>query len=79
MYTGPGADHLNTVFADCLVKYIDVLGRKGWCRTALEFCKLLLGLGPQNDSHGVLLRIDYYAIRAKEYEYILKLIDNFAN
>jgi hypothetical protein len=79
LYTGPRADHLNNVFGDCLVKYIDALGRKGCCRTALEYCKLLLGLGPQNDTHGVLLRIDYYAIRAKEYDYILKLVDNFAN
>jgi len=69
---GPGADNLNTVFGDCLVKYIDVLGRKGCCRTALEFCKLLLGLNPKDDTHGVLLRIDYYANRAKESEYLLE-------
>lgn len=67
------------MFGECLVKYIDVLGRKGCCRTALEYCKLLLGLGAQQDPHGVLLRIDYYAMRAKEYDYILQFKDNFAN
>jgi hypothetical protein len=74
---GPGADTLNTVFGDCLVKYIDVLGRKGCCRTALEFCKLLLGLNPKDDTHGVLLRIDYYANRAKESEYLLEFCSQF--
>jgi len=73
-----GADHLNTVFGDCLVKYIDVLGRKGCSRTALEFCKLLLGLNPKQDTHGVLLRLDYYAVRAKEYAYFLDFVKLFS-
>jgi hypothetical protein len=60
-----GLEPLNHVFGECLVKYIDVLGRKGCCRTALEYCKLLLGLNPKVDFWGVLMRIDYYAIRAK--------------
>jgi len=63
----PNAEPLNRVFGECLVKYIDILGRKGCNRTALEFCKLLLSLDPVNDPFGVLLRFDYYAIRGKEY------------
>lgn len=59
------SEPLNRVFCECLVKYIDILGRKGCCRTALEFCKLLLGLDPQQDPYGVMLRIDYYALRGK--------------
>lgn len=39
-----GAEPLNFIFGDCLVKFIDVLGRKGCCRTALEYCKMLVGL-----------------------------------
>jgi hypothetical protein len=50
------------------------MGRKGCNRTGLEFCKLLLSLDPSQDPYGVLLRIDYYAIRAKEYKYLIKLI-----
>ena len=38
---------LNKTFCECLLKYIDILGRKGCNRTALEFCKLLLGLSPR--------------------------------
>ena len=39
-------EHLNKVFCEALVKYIDILGRKGCSRTALEICKLLLSLSP---------------------------------
>ena len=61
-----------------MVKYIDVLGRKGCSRTALEYCKLLFGLNPRNDTHGALLRIDYYAIRAREYEFLLSFVNSLA-
>ena len=73
----PNAEPLNFVFGDCLVKYIDVLGRKGCSRTALEFNKLLLGLSPQIDLSGALLKIDFYAVRAKEYNYLLDLVEHF--
>ena len=62
------------MFCESIVKYIDVLGRKGCSRTALEFCKLLISMVPQEDPFGALLRIDYYAIRAKEYDYLIKFI-----
>ena len=74
-----GVEPLNNVFGECLVKYIDVLGRKGCCRTAVEFCKLLLGLNPKVDPHGVLLRIDYYSIRAKQYQFLLDFVNNYSN
>jgi len=59
---------LNKVFGECLIKYIDILGRKGCNRTAMEFCKLLIGLSPAQDPYGVLFKYDFYAIRAKEYQ-----------
>jgi len=31
---------------------------------------LLFSLSPANDPYGVLLRIDYYALRAREYSYL---------
>ena len=73
----PVGEPLNRVFAECLVKYIDILGRKGCNRTAMEFCKLLLGLSPRTDPYGVLLRLDFYAIRAKEYSLYLKFVRQF--
>ena len=61
------------------MKYIDILGRKGCSRTALEICKLLFSLDPLDDPYGALLRIDYYAVRARETDYIRKLIKALPN
>lgn len=73
------AEPLNRTFCECLVKYIDILGRKGCNRTALEYCKLLLALSPREDPYGVLLRFDFYAIRAKECELYLEFSKDFCH
>ena len=65
------------MFAECILKYIDILGRKGCNNTALEFCKLFLCLDPKADPYGVLLRIDYYAVRAKEASYLLAFLERY--
>lgn len=67
-------EHLNKVFADCLVKYIDILGRKGCSRTSLEYCKFLLSISPFNDPYGSLLRFDFYALRAHEYQLLIDFV-----
>eukprot|EP00826_Nyctotherus_ovalis_P065303 TRINITY_DN9596_c0_g1_i9.p1 TRINITY_DN9596_c0_g1~~TRINITY_DN9596_c0_g1_i9.p1 ORF type:complete len:507 (+),score=94.68 TRINITY_DN9596_c0_g1_i9:612-2132(+) len=56
------------VFGEALFRYIDILGRRGCSRTALEYCKLVLSLCPENDPYGILLILDFYAIRASEYK-----------
>ena len=73
-FTSPKAEPLNRVFGEAIVKYIDILGRRGCNRTAIEFNKLLLSFDPQRDPFGVLLRIDYQAIRAKEYSLLESFI-----
>ena len=40
-------------------------------RTAFEFARLLLGLDPWTDPHGVLLHLDYLAIKAGMSEWLL--------
>jgi hypothetical protein len=67
-------EHLNKVFADCIVKYIDILGRKGCSKTALVYCKFLLSISPFNDPYGALLRLDFYALRAHEYDFLIDFI-----
>ena len=62
------------MFCDCLVKYIDILGRKGCSRTSLEYCKLLLSINPSTDPYGALLRIDFYALRAHDYQLYIDFI-----
>ena len=67
------------MFGESIVRLIDILGRKGCARTALELCKLVLSLSPQNDLFGNLLRIDYYAIRAGELEFLLRFVEEFVS
>ena len=68
---------LNKTFCECLVKYVDILGRKGCNRTALEYCKLLLACSPRHDQWGTLFRMDYYALRAKESQFYLDFTRSF--
>lgn len=70
--------NLANVFADCLVRHIDNLGRKGCIRTALEFTKFFLSLDPENDPFGNLLKIDYYSLRSGEYKYLASFAEKFS-
>lgn len=38
----------------------------------MEFCKLLLSLDPEGDPLAVVLCLDFYALRAKEYEWFIE-------
>lgn len=40
---------------------------------------MLIGLSPTIDHHGALLRFDYYAIRAREHNYLLSFVENFTD
>ena len=61
-----------------LKKFIDILGKKGCFKAALEYNKFLLKLNPIEDPVGALLTLDYYALSAKQYEYFLYFVKNFA-
>lgn len=41
-------------------------------RTSLEFCKLLLSLDPEGDPLAVILCLDFYALKAKEYKWFIE-------
>ncbi|EFA82093.1 Nulp1-type basic helix-loop-helix domain-containing protein [Heterostelium album PN500] len=53
-------------------RHIQILGRRACPRTALEFCKVLLSLD-YSDPLFVRLIIDYYALKSKQYEYLVEL------
>ncbi|XP_071878102.1 nuclear localized protein 1 [Bombus fervidus] len=55
-----------------LFKHINFLGGRACYRTSLEFCKLLLSLDPEGDPLAVVLCLDFYALRAKEYEWFIE-------
>lgn len=52
-----------------LLKFSDILGKKGCFRAALEYNKFLLKLDPFNDPLGALLCLDYFALSSKQYSY----------
>lgn len=55
-----------------LFKHLGFIGGRACYRTSLEFCKLLLSLDPEGDPLAIVLSIDFYALRAKEYEWFIE-------
>lgn len=49
------------------------MGRRGCARTALELSKLILSLAPDEDPLGVLLCIDHFALRSRNFQFVLDL------
>ncbi|PWZ01270.1 DUF654-domain-containing protein [Testicularia cyperi] len=65
----------NRAFYLSLHRNIGFLGRRGTWRTALEWAKLLLGLGQDGeDHHAALLWIDFLAIKARQHRWLLELL-----
>ncbi|ENN77051.1 hypothetical protein YQE_06387, partial [Dendroctonus ponderosae] len=58
-----------------MFKHLAFLGGRACNRTALEFCKLLLSLDPEGDPVAVKLSIDFYALRAKEYQWLVDFVE----
>ena len=54
------------------------LGRRGCHRSALEVCKLILSMDA-DDPLGALFLIDYFALRAEQYEWLEWFIDSYSN
>ncbi|KAG1649817.1 Transcription factor 25 [Nymphon striatum] len=67
----------NRSFFIALFKHINFIGMKGCYRTALEFSKLLLSLDPDDDPVCILLIIDFYAVKSGQYEFIIRLFDEW--
>ncbi|KAJ0410132.1 hypothetical protein ATCC90586_001617 [Pythium insidiosum] len=63
----------NDGFFKALFLLTKQVGRRGCMRSAFETAKLLLGLDPQGDPMNVLLAIDYYAISARQYDFVVAL------
>lgn len=62
-----------------LLKFIDILGKKGCFKAALEYNKFLLKLNPSEDPIGALLCLDYYCISSKQYEFLQYFTRHFAS
>ncbi|KAL1518069.1 hypothetical protein ABEB36_001750 [Hypothenemus hampei] len=62
-----------------IFKHLTFLGGRACCRTSLEFCKLLLSLDPVGDPLGIKLSIDFYALRAKEFQWLCDFVEALDN
>ncbi|MBN3316604.1 TCF25 factor, partial [Atractosteus spatula] len=67
----------NRAFYLALYKHMMFLEKRGCPRTALEFCKLILSLDPDNDPLCMLLLIDFLSLRAREYSFLIRLYDEW--
>lgn len=67
----------NRPFFLALFHHLTFVGKKGCYRTALELCKLLLSLSPDEDPLGVLLMIDFYALHSGEYNFLIRIYDEW--
>ncbi|NXW53570.1 TCF25 factor, partial [Eurystomus gularis] len=67
----------NRAFFLALFKHLMFLEKRGCPRTALEFCKLILSLDPEDDPLGVLLLIDFLALRAREYTFLTRMFQEW--
>ena len=53
------------------------VGSRACYRTALELCKLILGLDPKADPMGILLVLDFFALRSNQHNWLLKLYNEW--
>ncbi|KAM6300611.1 ribosome quality control complex subunit TCF25 [Aegotheles albertisi] len=67
----------NRAFFLALFKHLMFLEKRGCPRTALEFCKLILSLDPDNDPLCVLLLIDFLSLRAREFAFLTRLFQEW--
>ena len=61
-----------------IFKFMDILGKKGCYRTALEYNKFLLKINV-NDPTASLLSIDFNAISSKQYTYLISFAQHFSS
>lgn len=72
----PFTYYVNRQFYLALFRYIQVLTKKGTYFTALTYAKLLISLSPAEDPLGVRYFIDFYAIIAGEFQWLIDFIES---
>ncbi|KAJ2079820.1 hypothetical protein H4R24_003520 [Coemansia sp. RSA 988] len=61
-----------------LFRHMQFMSRRGCWRTALEVNKVLLGLDPVRDPYGVLLTLDFFALKSRQYEYVRRFMADWS-
>lgn len=60
-----------------LFKHAQYLENRACSRTALEIAKLILTLEPENDPLAMILIIDFFALRSKQYDWLVQLYNEW--
>jgi len=60
-----------------LFKHAQYLEERACSRTAFEISKLLLSLQPDTDPLAMILVIDYYALRSKQFEWLVEFYEKY--
>ncbi|BFZ58822.1 hypothetical protein PYCC9005_005887 [Savitreella phatthalungensis] len=60
----------NRPFYLAAYRYIQTLGRRACWTTAFEFNRLIYALDPEFDPYATLLSLDYYAFKARKWDYL---------
>lgn len=63
----------NRGFFISIFKHAQFLSARACPRTALELSKLILSLDPENDPLAIILIIDFYAIKSKQFEFLINI------
>lgn len=63
----------NRAFFIALYRHLHFVGSRACYRTALEICKVLLNLDPQEDPLAIVLLVDFYALRARQFQWLIDL------
>ncbi|XP_066541063.1 transcription factor 25 isoform X2 [Hoplias malabaricus] len=67
----------NRAFYLAVYKHMMFLEKRGCPRTALEYCRLILSLDPDNDPLCMLLLIDFLCLRCREYTYLIRIYEEW--
>ncbi|XP_023174230.1 transcription factor 25 [Drosophila hydei] len=67
----------NRAFFVVLFKHAQYLEERACCRTAFEISKLVLSLQPDVDPLAMVLVIDYYALRSKQFGWLVEFYEQY--
>ncbi|XP_012690127.2 transcription factor 25 [Clupea harengus] len=67
----------NRAFYLALYKHMMFLEKRGCPRTALEYCKLILSVDPDNDPLCMLLLVDFLCLRCREYSALIRIYEEW--
>jgi hypothetical protein len=60
-----------------LFKHLTLVGQRACHRTALELSKVVLSLDPEGDPLAMVLLIDLYALRSRQFAWLVRLSDEW--